>query len=328
MPELLAADQVTQIGVESTPGTGVAANKKFQALSIVPSIAGEFFKFRPMGYKVPTVGGPLKEWSKAKLTGQPTYEEILYPFCSGVSYAAGVQQGGTAAYLWTLPLTSTAADAYKAFTVEHGSSVRARKAEGMHVNSLSMGFSRAGVTIEGDLIGEALQDGISMTGSPTVIAATPILPQQVDIYLADTYAGLPGTALTRGFEAQFSISNRWAMPWPLGSALTSFIMGVEQPEPAITAKLVHVADATGMGLLTQMRAGSSKFMRIKAVGALIASTYYYTLQIDLALKVVSESDEFEDRDGLYAIGWNFEGFHDATWGKALSVAITNTITAL
>lgn len=329
MPELLTADQVTQVGVESTPGTGVSANKKFQALSIVPSVAGEFTKFRPMGYKVGTVAAPSKEWSKAKLTGYPTYEEILYPMVGVVSYAAGVQQGGTAAYLWTLPLTSNAADTYKAFTVEHGSSTRARKAEGMHFNSLKLNFSRDGVTVDGDLLGEALQDGITMTAAPTTIAATPILPTQVDVYVADTYAGLAGaSALTRGFEAEFSISNRWNQPWALGTAATSFIYGVENPEPAITAKLVHMADATGMGLLTQMRAGSSKFLRIKSVGALIASTYYYTLQIDMCCKVVGEPDEFSDRDGIYAIGWNFEVFHDSTWGKGLQVAITNTLTAV
>lgn len=329
MPELLTADQATQIGVESTPGTGVAANKKFQGLSIVPSVSGEFFRFRPMGYKVPTVGGPTKEWSKAKLTGQPTYEEVTYPFISALSYAAPVQQGATAAYKFTLPLASSSADTYRAFTVEHGSSTRARKAEGMHVNGLKMGFTRSGITIDGDLIGEAMTDGISMTGTPTTIAATPILPTQVDLYVADTYAGLAGaSALTRGFEAEFSIADRWATPWPLASASTSFIYGVEQPEPKITARLVHMADATGMGLLTQMRAGSSKFLRIKCVGALIASTYYYTLQIDMCCKVVSEPSEFEDRDGIYSIGWNFDIFNDSTWTRGLQVEITNTLTAV
>lgn len=329
MPELLSVDQLTQIGVEVTPGTGVAANKKFQGLSIVPSVAGEFVKFRPMGYKVGTIAAPSKEWSKAKLTGYPTYEEVAYPFSGIVSYAAPVQQAATIAYKQTLPLASSAADTYKAYTIEHGSSTRARKAEGMHMNSLKMNFSRDAVTIDGDLIGEALQDGITMTGTPTTIAATPILPTQVDVYVADSYAGLAGaSALTRGFEAEFAIANRWAQPWALGTASTSFIYGVENPEPAITAKLVHVADATGMGLLTQMRAGSSKFLRIKCEGAIIASTYKYTLQIDMCCKVVGEPDEFADRDGLYAIGWNFEIFHDATWTKGLEVIVMNTLTAL
>jgi hypothetical protein len=254
---------------------------------------------------------------------------MTYPFCGAVSYAAGVQQGGTAAYKWTLPLTSSAADAYKAFTIENGSSVRASKAEGMHFNSLTMEFSRSGITLDGDLIGEALQDNITMTGTPTTLAATPILPNQVDVYLADTYAGLAGaSALTRGFVAGFSIGDRWGTPWPLGTALTSFVMGVEQPAPTLTSKLTHVADTTGMGLLTQMRAGSSKFMRIKCVGALIASTYYYTLQIDMCCKVVGEPGERKDQDGLLAIDWNFEIFHDATWGKGLEINLTNTITAL
>jgi hypothetical protein len=329
MPELLSSNQATQIGAESTPGTGVAASKSLQAFSIVPSVAGEYFKFRPIGYKVATTGGPLKEYSKAKLSGQPTYDELIYPLCGIVSYAAPVQQGATTAYKWTLPLASAAADAYKAYTVENGSSTRARKAAGMHVNGFKMNFSRGGIAADGDLIGAALQDGISMTGSPSALPVVPVLPQQVDLYVADTYAGLAGaSALSRGFEAEFAIANRWATPWPLGSTLTSPIWGVEQPEPGLTAKLIHVADATGMGLLTQMRAGSSKFFRIKCVGSLIATSYYYTLQIDMCCKVVGEPDELSDRDGLFSIGWNFDIFHDSTWGKGLEVQLTNTQTAI
>lgn len=93
------------------------------------------------------------------------------------------------------------------------------------------------------------------------------------------------------------------------------------------ARLNVAADAEGMGLLTTMRSGATKFMRIKAVGALIGGSDYYTMTIDSALKVINVTP-FEDADGIYAIEWEMQGTHDATWGKATEITLINTLAAL
>lgn len=87
------------------------------------------------------------------------------------------------------------------------------------------------------------------------------------------------------------------------------------------------ADAAGMALLTNMRAGSTKFMRIKATGAQIAGAEYYDLQIDTACKVTDVSP-FEDSDGVFAIEWTMNGFYDATWTKTTEIAVVNTLATL
>jgi len=97
--------------------------------------------------------------------------------------------------------------------------------------------------------------------------------------------------------------------------------------PSGGAKLKVEADAAGMGLLTQLRSGATKFMRIAATGDQIETTYYYSIQIDLALKVTKVSD-FSDADGVYAVEWEFELAKDSTWGKAIEVQVQNIATAL
>jgi hypothetical protein len=328
MPERTSIYQTTQIGVESTPQTGVAAGKKFSSISIQPAIKTDISRFRVVGNKFATVAAPNREWTTLKITGQPTYDEIVYLLASALQYTAPVQQAATAAYKWTNTPALAAADAYKSYSIEQGDSVRAHKVYGCVVNDLSFTFARAGITMDGSMIGLALQDAITMTGAPTTLPVVPILPTQVDVKIADTQAGLTGaSALTRCISASWSMAGRWATPWALGTAQTAWIAGVEA-EPKLTAKLKVEADATGMGLLTQMRAGSAKFMRIKATGALIASTYYYDMQTDLSLKIMGEPGEFEDADGLYAIEWNFEAMYDATWTKTMQVDTINTQTAL
>lgn len=327
MAERATVFQTVQIGVEATAGTGVAANKKLTATSISPAIKLEANKFRALGNKFATIMAPGKEWVSAKIEGAPSYNELAYLLSSLVSYAAPVQQGGSIAYLWTFNPATAALDVVKTLTVEQGSSVRAHKFAYGQINGLEINFSRAGIELSGEMLGNALQDGITMTGTPTEIALKPILPTQVNVYLADTYVGLPGTALTRVISAGWSFKDKYGPLFALASAGGTGFSAVVEKEPTLTGKLKVQADAAGMGLVTQMRAGSTKFMRIEAVGELIASTYYYTLRIDLAGKV-SEPSEFSDEDGVYAIEWNLEGVHDATWGFATQLLLTNILTAL
>jgi CheY-specific phosphatase CheX len=88
-------------------------------------------------------------------------------------------------------------------------------------------------------------------------------------------------------------------------------------------KLRMIADATGMGLLTTMLAGTSVFIRIGCVGATLGSSTYL-LNIDTALKVAADPTPIEDADGLASIEWTFDGVYDATWAKVFNITINNT----
>jgi hypothetical protein len=329
MTEVLYATRGTQIGAESTPQTGVAAGYKLTAISIDPAIKLEAAKFRAIGNKFPSVVAPNKEWVTAKVSGFPTYDQIVY-LLSGLCYAAPVQQAATAAYKWTGAPALSSADAYKTYSIETGDAVRAQKFYGAQVTDLGFEFARSGITLNGSLIGLALQDSITMTGTPTSLPSIPILPTQVDVKIVTTaQANLTAaSALTRCISCGWSFGNKWSLPWMLGTAQTGFIAGIETAEPALTAKLKLAADSTGLGLLTQMRAGSGVWMRIKATGANIASSYYYDFQTDLSLKIVGEPSEFSDEDGIFGLEWNFEGAYDSTWTKTIQWDVINTTTAL
>lgn len=328
MTERASIFQTVQIGVETTPGEAIAANKLLQSVEIQPAIDVETKTYRAMGNKFPALVIPGKEGVKASIKGGATYTELVYLLSSLLSYAAPAQQGGTTAYLWTFAPSTTAADTVKTYTVEQGSSVRAHKFSYGQMTALEIAFSRAGIELNGEMIGRMISDNISMTASPSAIAQVPVLPTQVDIYLADTYAGLSSaSALERAISASWKMGNRFGPVYPLTSAGSPGWAGVVELEPSLECKLKLEADAIGMGLLTTLRTGASKFMRIKAVGSLIASTYYYTLQVDAALKVKNVS-EFTDEDGIFAIEWTFAGVHDATWGKSTQISIINELSSL
>lgn len=327
MAERATVFQTVQVGVETTYGTSVAANKLLQSMSIEPNIQADVKTFRPSGQKFATVAALGKEWSAGRLSGQATYTELIYPLASALKKATPTTPGGTQPRLWTFDIAPAAADTVASYTVEQGSAERAHKATGLVVPEFGMEFTREAVNISGTTLGRALTDGITMTGSPTALSLLPILPTQVSVKLADTQAGLTAaSALSRALSAAWNVGNRFGPVWTLDASQTSFAALVELP-PSATAKLKVEADAAGMALLTQLRSGATKFMRIQATGDQIETTYYHSLQVDLAMKVTKVSD-FADADGVYAIEWEFELVKDATWGKAVEVQVQNTLTAL
>lgn len=326
MTDRASLHQGVQIGVETTPGTAVDANKKLLATTIEPSVQADIQTFRPMGGKFSTLAALGKEWSKANISGQLVYTDIVYLLASCMNYAAPAQQGATTAYKWSFSPGQNDVDTIKTYTIEAGGSVRAHKIAYGLVTNIGYSISREKSEVKGEMIGQRLTDGITLTASPTELALQPVLPTEVDVFLDSASGGLGTTKLLRVLSLDFELGDRFGPVWPIDSAQTSFAAHVET-EPKATMKMLMEADSVGMGLLTPMRAGDKRFIRIKATGPTIATPYTYLFQHDIC-GIVSEVGEFSDQDGVYAIEWTFTMTHDATWGKSMNLEVNNTLSAL
>lgn len=322
MPERAIVTQGVQIGVETTPGTPVAANKLFQSMSIAPAIAVDINKFQPVGQKYDSIVVPNKEWSTATLTGKLDYSEIIYALASvGVS-AAGVQQGATTAYLWTFSPAARAADVVKTYSIEQGDANRAQKLAYAVFDEYGFTINRGDASVEGKLFGQAITDGIVLTAGPTAVVQMPVIPNQVDVYIDPTFGALGTTKMTRVVETKFSIANRFNPVWALNSANPSFTAHVET-DPTVQLELLMEADAQGMALLATLRAGATQFIRVKATSPDLAGTAFpFSLTLDVAGKVSAVSD-YSDSDGVYAIRWTNDVVYDTGWANAWKVAVMN-----
>lgn len=328
MPERTSVTQVVQIGVETTPGTAVAANRKLPSWQLGTSIEGDFTKTQAAGLKFPSIFSPGKEWTSAKLSAQPTYDELVYLLSSVIAYAAPVQQSATTAYLWTSTPASAAEDTIKTFTVEQGSSARAHKFAHGIVTDFTLKGDRSKLELSGTFLGQRITDGITLTSSPTSIAQLPMLPGEVDIYVDTTSGGLGTTKLSRVLSWELGVKNRFSPLWVVDSAQSSFVTVVETAVEA-TLKLRVEADSAGMGLLTPMRSGSTRFVRLKATSPQLAGTAIpYSMTFDMAGQIASTPGEIGDTDGVYALDWTLAAVHDAGWGKALTFGTINKLTTL
>lgn len=330
MPERSSITQLTNWGVEgtSTPGTAVVSGKQMTALMVEMGAAITFDSFAPAGYKYDTIVTPGKDMVNARLTGRPTFTEGVYPLSSVLGTAViTTPSGGTASRDWTFSPLSNAADVVNTFTVEVGSSVRAQKFSYGLVTGLTFTGDRDTVTLSGDMIGYAMSDGITITGTAAAVSLVPMLAKQFTIYSNATSGSLGSSALTRVLSWELAITNRFLPLWTVNQSQTSFVTHVEV-KPTATLRLTVEADAAGQAHLTNARAGTTEFIRIEAIGDIIeAGTIPYKARFDLAAKVNAISD-FKDDQGVYAVDYTFDIVHDSGWGKALQVVLTNTLTAL
>lgn len=347
MPERSSVAQVSQIGVEATPGTSVAATKRLGSLSLTPSIAAEAEMFRPEGFKFPTVQVLNREWAEFEMEGTPTYEEVIYPLSGAVNTAvvSQVMDGvtPTGAYEWLFTPSSDAADNPKTFTLERGQSgVQAERFAHLLFNSFGLEVSRSGISMSGGGIARAAVKAIVPTAgldAPTDL--TPIAPGHFSVYMADTHAALtgagdvsaPANRLGRVISANPSIEDRYSAAWFVNSADPSFTTFVENADGASgNFGLTVEADANGMTFLDNFRQGDTKFLRLEALGPVLYDAGTQTnlraaFRWDMAVKI-ENVDGWSDEDGIYAIPWTFSPVHDGTWGKAQQIRVRNTIASL
>ena len=169
----------------------------------------------------------------------------------------------------------------------------------------------------------SLQTGTTLTTIPL----KPIMVTHADIYLEDSYAALAtATPIARGFNYEFSISNKMDVVRPIRSTVTSFD-GVVETKPDVDVTLSMSADNLGRAMLTTMRNSGKKYLRVKCTGETITGNEKYMLQIDHAVQIMELSGP-EDQNGIFALNWTFRTVEDSSLPGGFKITLENTVASL
>jgi hypothetical protein len=334
VPERATIAQGVQIGVESTPGTAVAAAKRLGSIGFTLAPHIDTNANRPMGQKYASLQILNQEWSTASIDGSPSYTELPFVFASLINTPTITEFMDSAihtgAFKYVFDSNPYGDDTPKTFTIEQGSSVRAARAAGCLITGIELGLSRSEVSISGDAIGGLFEDGVTLTSTPTQLPQIPVRPGELTFYMDDTWAGLGTTKLTRALSGSFKLDSRYGPLWVVDASKPSYVATVET-EPGLEASLLQVMDGQGMSNLTHLRQGDVRYFRMEAVGPKIydgsVTDYYHKLTIDLAAQV-SDVAEPSDEDGVYAIEWTLGGVVDSTNAKAFHIEVVTTTATL
>lgn len=327
MAERSSLTQVVQWGIE-TSGAPTSGQIRMSAMGFEPSPQTEGGTFRPMGSKFTTLAWVGKSWTEGSISGQATYNELVFPLASVI----GVPTTGGAATGWTYTFmpSITGADDPRTFTIEQGEANNWNQITGVIFKELGLSFDRSQIQLSGSAYGRKM---VTKNTAMSSVTATPsavmVLPADVCVYWGATYGAITaspsGAKLERVLSTDFSIGNRFNPVWVLDCDEDSYVASVEA-EPDLRSTMLLEADATGQSVLADLEASTTRYLRIEATSAELVggSGAPHKLTVDLAVKV-ADTDGYSDQDGVYAIGFNMIGISDSTIGSAIKIQLTNSV---
>src|SRR5258706_5399841 len=280
-PELTTINQRLQFGAESTTalGTNVPANKLIQCFDLQWGPMADVNMYSATGRKYPTAQIENSEWVEGTLSGELDYNGIIYLLASTMGTASPVAHGASAVakdWIYTPPLTGSIVP--QTYTIEHGdTAVRARKANyGLFTEYAFKGDRQKGITLASKLLAQPLQDGITMTASPTAVALAPVAGKHLNVYLDSTSGGLGTTQLLKVLNLDYAFTGIYGPFFPFNRATIGWTAHVDL-NPGCIIKVLMEADVTGMTELTFLQTGSTQFLRINAQGQVIDNNQTVTI---------------------------------------------------
>jgi hypothetical protein len=248
MAEVQTSNMILQWGLETTPGTAVAALKRFAGLDVTLGIQGSASAFQPAGQRFAGVFVPGKNWTQGKLSGNPTYGEITYPLASVLKQITPAADGG--AYLWDWATALANPEAGATFTVDKGNFVRAQRVPYTFVSELGFKFSRDGVQYDGTVIGANLQDGVAMGGNATYTLTANATPPTAGNFTLTVGAQTTGNIAWNATPAAVQAALEALSTVGVGNALVTLRTGGPLLTAANAVYLVQFVNGQGSKVVT------------------------------------------------------------------------------
>jgi hypothetical protein len=322
-----SVNRQVQVGVETTPGTPVPANKLLPSMSLTITPVLETKDFRAQGFKSTTAVQTVKAFGDVSLTGPLNYTEIVYLLNMLVTGVITTPGGGTLSRNHTFSPVVTGTDAFKTLTIEEGDPTAATQISNAFMPDFNFIVGNGGIDVGGKLNGRS-PTVVSLTASPTAIAQLPVSPREVDIYIDPTFGALGTTKVSDGLGLDFGIASKQVMKWVLNTSFQSFKETVEVvPANSFSFTTEHNAQSRAIFGGITGTTNPVQYMRFKATGAIIEAAIPYLFQLDVPVKVKAMAQE--DSDGVWAYKYTCSPIYDISFGnKMWEILVRNTITAL
>jgi len=281
----------------------------------------------PSDWAVDTVNGIAdKYWVRLKVsvTLSATVDVAEIDLIKGV---AGVQQGATAAYLWTFSPNYTESNHQAGFTIEFGDNVDCWEAEFSLVKQLELsGAMREVVKLSADMFGRQLTE-TTFTGAITDPTELESIVAKPKFYLDDTGAGIGGTEKS----AQL-IDFTWRLPTglvPIFAATGELCFAtVSEQKRAAELEMTYAFSSDGIKTeYAKVRAQTKRFIRLSFEGTLIEGAYNKKLVLDGCFQY-DDWDKLGEKDGMDIVAVKLVSVYDPDWTKEFEVAVTNKVVTL
>lgn len=163
--------------------------------------------------------------------------------------------------------------------------------------------------------------------TPADLTAFDLQPNHIKVYMNDTYATIGTTKLTRVFSGAFALGSMREALHVVDRDQLGSPVGYLEGKPTNDFKLRIMANETSDTLLDTLYIGATRYFRVEGIGGLIEGALARQAIWDIAAKVQSIG-EYGPEGNALALDFNMSIVHDASFGRAVSLAVQNTVTAL
>ncbi len=324
--------QTLQLAPEATAGTPATTGfKRLHGLSLDASPQFETEVTAPRGARFAALQETKKEWAQAGLSGKPDFNEIDFPLASVICKPTKTGTGPSYTRVYELLNTAAAGEAQQTYTLQQGDANLCETYAYGLMQDYQLVFDReAGISQSGNMRFRAVDTATALvTAGVTDIAISPMRGSGVDIWVADTPAGLA--------SAGNKVLLPWAYTWGINSRADDYwALNTEFSGPAFFAEGESQGFAgslkvpTKWGLpkfLANIRANSLVYIRVKVLGKKIDTgpDVYESLQIDQCWFV--QNIPTDNQKAAYSKTIELVGAQsdDATWKKSVEITLVNGI---
>lgn len=319
--------RLLQGGVESTPGTPVAATFQFVGEAVQTEHIGRVFEDNPRQVRADVTGGGdiVEQETTIEVTQPLSYEDIMIPLATGIS---APDTSGTDPYVhvFTPPLTTQAAP--KSLTMEYSINDGAtahysRECAFMTCSKLALNM-RDGELVEtiASYFGRPSTDAAVTAALTPLAGRTKVAGGTVAIYIDDAQSGLGGTQKLGFLDDATLEFEMGVMPKRTLDGRTDLGMsGLDFPNHRANLRLTVRHNADAAAELAKWRTGATRFVRLTATdGTKI-------IEFDLAMIYREDPDKGHD-DNRETITINLVSEYDPTSASLYVATVTNSLETL
>jgi hypothetical protein len=321
----LVAFRKLQMGLESTRGTSVAADKK-----LIGTLFATTDKpaYRPLDDR-----GSLAEFRRSvavsqstrlRYEGDATYEQLIHFLSMGLK--GGVSPASTGSNrVWTFTPNLTSANSQNAYTFEFGDDQQEWECSFVMVENIELGVTLDEVvSLRVDMFGQyATKSTFTSLSDPVV---NEIVANKLNVWIDGTYANLGSTAkdsLVVGATIRMSTG---ISPVKYADGSLDFSSFVEKRRH-LEIDLDLLMNADGETEWDAFSAQTDRAIRLKFTGGVASAGENYYLEVNAFGQYTSPPELFTDRDGENVFRLTFASHEDSS-GNEMSWSILNLETAL
>lgn len=262
----------SQLGQESTPGSGTTTTTKLRSMSIAPGRELTIREIMAAGHRFDTGSVVDKQWASFDVTEDAmTYTEHVYCL-ENIFGHVSASTLGSLTYKRVYAPALTGSITPKTWIQQWGD-------PNDNVNDYAYGLltdygetwdREAGVKQNGSKgIAQIIATGSAFTASPQQLAEQAISAQDFNVYLDTTGAALGTTQITDEIAAvDWSITGMKAARWAANRSYASFAGHVDM-KPKATAKFTIYEGSVARPIVASLVAGGKYFLRLDGTSSVL-----------------------------------------------------------